>query len=477
MEEIQFEDCRRAVQRFTTAESATELNSDLTQSHTYAPGQAPTYFGIPGSVLRAMPWWTAEHLPEVFGTLKDFYPEIRGECHQLYMKRREACERVHKNCINGTWEIIYFMESGTWVEEACRECPFTAAMLKSLPICTSSLGHIYISSISSGTHITPHCGCTNVKLRAQLPIFGSGKQCTIRVGLSQSDPDIESNTKLIEDGEPIVFDDSFVHEVMNANDADSSERVVLVIDIWHPDLYTRSIDYLSEQFHGDKSNIFSNATSKHNVSTNAKDFDYLFKFLMIGDSSAGKTCFLLRFADDSFNSSFISTIGVDFKIRTVEIEGLIYKLQIWDTAGPERFRTITSSYYRGAHGIFVMFDLDDRESFNNVNHWISEVKKHGSKHVRVILVGNKKDLISESTPRVISYEEAAVLAASYEIPYYECSSKTGEHVTDIVCNMILKVKTEVIDTNIIPISAPRAGSSTTTPVERSADNNRLCSLV
>ena len=107
--------------------------------------------------------------------------------------------------------------------------------------------------------------------------------------------------------------------------------------------------------------------------------DYIFKILLIGDSGVGKSCLLLRFADESFTQSYISTIGVDFKIRTVEVEGTRVKLQIWDTAGLERFRTITSSYYRGAQGIILIYDVTSPESFANVkNLWADEVKKYAN---------------------------------------------------------------------------------------------------
>ena len=93
----------------------------------------------------------------------------------------------------------------------------------------------------------------------------------------------------------------------------------------------------------------------------------------------GKSCLLLRFADDTYTGTYISTIGVDFKIRTVELEGKTIKLQIWDTAGQERFRTITSSYYRGAHGIIVVYDVTDKESFEAVKGWLNEIDRYAAK--------------------------------------------------------------------------------------------------
>ena len=120
----------------------------------------------------------------------------------------------------------------------------------------------------------------------------------------------------------------------------------------------------------------------------------------------GKSCLLLRFADDTYTESFISTIGVDFKIRTVELEGKTVKLQIWDTAGQERFRTITSSYYRGAHGIIVVYDVTDAESFANVKTWLQEIDRYGNEAgVAKLIVGNKSDLGGK---RAVEYATAKV---------------------------------------------------------------------
>ncbi|XP_076586178.1 ras-related protein Rab-35b isoform X2 [Chaetodon auriga] len=116
----------------------------------------------------------------------------------------------------------------------------------------------------------------------------------------------------------------------------------------------------------------------------ARDYDYLFKLLIIGDSGVGKSSLLLRFADNTFSGSYITTIGVDFKIRTVEINGEKVKLQIWDTAGQERFRTITSTYYRGTHGVIVVYDVTSAESFVNVKRWLHEINQNCDDVCRIL---------------------------------------------------------------------------------------------
>jgi len=170
------------------------------------------------------------------------------------------------------------------------------------------------------------------------------------------------------------------------------------------------------------------------------EYDYLFKLLLIGDSGVGKSCLLLRFADDTYTDSYISTIGVDFKIRTIELDGRTIKLQIWDTAGQERFRTITSSYYRGAHGIIVVYDVTDQESFNNVKQWLQEIDRYACENVNKLLVGNKSDLTSK---KVVDYNTAKEFADGLGIPFLETSAKNATNVEQAFYTMAAEIKTRM----------------------------------
>jgi Ras-related protein Rab-1A len=167
------------------------------------------------------------------------------------------------------------------------------------------------------------------------------------------------------------------------------------------------------------------------------EYDYLFKLLLIGDSGVGKSCLLLRFADDTYTESYISTIGVDFKIRTIELEGKTVKLQIWDTAGQERFRTITSSYYRGAHGIIVVYDVTDTDTFTNVKQWLQEIDRYASEGVNKLLVGNKSDL---TTKKVVEYSVAKEFADQLGIPFLETSAKSATNVEQAFLTMAKQIK-------------------------------------
>lgn len=143
----------------------------------------------------------------------------------------------------------------------------------------------------------------------------------------------------------------------------------------------------------------------------AAKYDYLIKLLLIGDSGklcthlifhnlfscflilgVGKSCLLLRYSDDSFTSSFITTIGIDFKIKSILCDDSKVKLQIWDTAGQERFRTITTAYYRGAMGILLVYDVAEESSFSNVRNWMRQIDQNAAENVNRILIGNKSDV-------------------------------------------------------------------------------------
>ncbi|KAH3767098.1 GTP-binding protein ypt1 [Pelomyxa schiedti] len=183
------------------------------------------------------------------------------------------------------------------------------------------------------------------------------------------------------------------------------------------------------------------------------EYDYLFKLLLVGDTGVGKSCLLLRFADDAYTESYISTIGVDFKIRTVELDGKVIKLQIWDTAGQERFRTITSSYYRGAHGIILVYSTSDAVSFHNIRQWLQEVDRYACENVNKLLIGNQVDAVSK---RTVSTEEAQAFADAQGLPFMETSARTAYNVEKAFLKMTADIKARIG-------KAVPAKTTTTTP--------------
>jgi len=187
-------------------------------------------------------------------------------------------------------------------------------------------------------------------------------------------------------------------------------------------------------------------------------YDCLIKLLMIGDSGVGKSCLLLRFADDSFTTSFITTIGIDFKIKTVEIDGKKLKLQIWDTAGQERFRTITKAYYRSAMGILLVYDVTDRQTFYNVRNWIQSIEQNAEDNVQKILIGNKCDMVKD---RDVSFDEGQKMADEYRIKFFETSARTDTNVRDIFLSISSDILSNISDDpkkklkrdpNVIPVN-------------------------
>ena len=167
-----------------------------------------------------------------------------------------------------------------------------------------------------------------------------------------------------------------------------------------------------------------------------KEYDYLFKILLIGNSGVGKSSLLFRFSENIWEKEFIPTIGVDFvsniniikkKLKSIEVDGKKVKLQIWDTAGQERFKNIQASYYKGASGILVVYDITNRESFEHVNSWLIEIEKNGNKNVYKFLIGNKNDLEDQ---RVVTKEEGEEFASINGMDFFETSAKTAYQVQD-----------------------------------------------
>ena len=178
-------------------------------------------------------------------------------------------------------------------------------------------------------------------------------------------------------------------------------------------------------------------------------YNYLFKCVIVGDSNVGKSCILLKFIDAKFRDNHEFTIGVEFGTKLINLDKnnlnndhceilnnsineslfnyntandlLVIKLQIWDTAGQESFRSITSAYYRGAAGVLLVYDLTNRKSFENILSWLSEIKLNNiTNNPVIILIGNKNDLEN----RVVSHEEGISIAKKYNLLYIETSAKT-----------------------------------------------------
>jgi small GTP-binding protein len=165
--------------------------------------------------------------------------------------------------------------------------------------------------------------------------------------------------------------------------------------------------------------------------------DFVFKILLLGDSEVGKSCFLMRYSDNVFVENYITTIGLDYKLKTVKLDsGKTIKVQLWDTAGQDKYRTIAKNYYKGSHGILLLYDITKITSFENRREWIRDIKEEVSEKAIIFLIGNKIDLTDN---RKISKEKGEELAEEYKIPFFEASAKSGENVDEVFKALYKKI--------------------------------------
>jgi Ras-related protein Rab-8A len=160
------------------------------------------------------------------------------------------------------------------------------------------------------------------------------------------------------------------------------------------------------------------------------------KYLVVGDSGVGKTSLLVRYCEDTFQSDYLSTIGVDFKIKRIEVDGSQVTLNIWDTAGQERFRNITKSFYKGAHGIILTYSITDHNSFAHIESWIEQIREVGNSDTNMILVGSKADLEDD---RKVTKKQGQQLADKYDLDFVETSAKDGENISKVFVSITTEI--------------------------------------
>ena len=168
--------------------------------------------------------------------------------------------------------------------------------------------------------------------------------------------------------------------------------------------------------------------------------DYTFKYILVGDAYVGKSNIIYRFTENKFSENYQATINLDFTYKNVKLNEKIYRIQLWDTAGQESFQSISRGYYKSAVCAIVVYDITNRDTFNNVTNWIEQCKQNGPSTISLVLVGNKEDL---GDKRVISYEEGEELASRNSMQFFETSALSGKNINEMFNSSIESIARKI----------------------------------
>ena len=234
---------------------------------------------------------------------------------------------------------------------------------------------------------------------------------------------------------------SEIKEYLDSNQNLDNQEISLKNSDNVQELLKKINHYVSETKNELPTNVVSEALGKVKNLMNGQG---ALSFILIGDSTVGKTCFLTRYFKNQFNETFLSTIGIDKEIKYVKVKNDTYKMTLWDTAGQDRFKSLPKKYYQNADGVLLLFDVTSEETFNNVSNWMKDVKENSNKNINsengqeseiaLYLIGNKIDL----PKRVISKEQAETEAKSLGMKYFEISCKINMNIPEVMNRMIME---------------------------------------
>lgn len=398
-------------------------------------GQSPVLLSIFG--LRSQPVWK---LSDVTNALEMNTDLILAE----FLNCRDATEMLNVRHNNARWRVFYLIEEGSWNYNNLCHCPTVNRLLKQLNAVGNNciLGDAFFSVITTGTVLGPSFGATNGTLQIRLPLK------TTSSGIK-----INGRKHIYVKGRAIVFDDSYVHTEKCKRDQRALEeeetQVILCIDIWHPEVSFNDRELISRTL--TRRIIHPKHTSKVGLHTIAfprrasqyNEIDHHLRGVVYGWMGCGKTSFIDQYVKGEFNENYKLTIGLDFQVNQIYRFGSMHRLQWFDLGGDPRFREIATCYFRRPEGIFLMFDITDRLSFEKIDEFIPMLQAAKALGLPTILLGGKADLAESQ--RAVSAEEAVAKATSENMLYYEVSGKTGRGIDAAVHKWISLYRSTTIN--------------------------------